>query len=365
MSNIHNRDTIGDISKRAAAKYSGKTAIVFRDLTLSFSDLNDAACRFAALMTKLGVKKGDRVAVNAYNSHHYPISFFGLAKIGAVQVPINYMLNGEEISYIVNHSGAKVFIVEDQLLPVIEKNMNTFSSVEHWGFIPLSGSAVPEGFFDLDSECAAMPVEEPEVEILPGDTAQIPYTSGTESRPKGAMLSHRALLSQYHSCIFDGEYRTSDISLHALPLFHCAQLHCFLIPFLYTGSTNIILHRADPAEMIANIEKYRITHMFSPPTVWISILNHPQLKSHDLSTLTKAAYGASIMPVEIIKQLSDTFPGLRLWNYYGQTEMGPVATILKPEDQLGKPGSAGKPVLNVETMLMDDDGSAVPAGEVG
>lgn len=365
MSNIHNRDTIGDISRRSAAKYGDKTAIVFRDHTLSFRDLNNEACRFAALMTKLGVQKGDRVAIHAYNSHHYPISFLGLAKIGAVQVPINYMLNGEEIAYIVNHSGAKVFIVEDQLLPVIEKNMITFSPVTHWGCIPLSGSAVPEGFFDLDSECAAMPAEEPDGEVLPEDIAQIPYTSGTESRPKGAMLSHRALLSQYHSCIFDGEYRTSDTSLHALPLFHCAQLHCFLMPFLYTGSTNIILHRADPAEMIANIEKYSITHTFSPPTVWISILNHPSLKSRDLSTLTKAAYGASIMPVEIIKQLSDTFPGLRLWNYYGQTEMGPVATILKPEDQLRRPGSAGKPVLNVETMLMDDDGSAVPAGEVG
>jgi fatty-acyl-CoA synthase len=105
--------------------------------------------------------------------------------------------------------------------------------------------------------------------------------------------------------------------------------------------------------------------MFAPPTVWIGILNHPEFRNYNHTSLKKAAYGASIMPVEIIKQLSVVFHGLKLWNYYGQTEMGPVATILKPEDQLLKPGSAGKPVLNVETRLMDDDGKFVPLGEIG
>jgi fatty-acyl-CoA synthase len=125
------------------------------------------------------------------------------------------------------------------------------------------------------------------------------------------------------------------------------------------------MHKADPVEMIRLIEKYQITHMFAPPTVWIGILNHPEFKHYNHQSLKEAAYGASIMPVEIIKQLAVTFRGLKLWNYYGQTEMGPVATILKPEDQLLKPGSAGKPVLNVETRLMDDDGKFVPVGTVG
>jgi len=172
-------------------------------------------------------------------------------------------------------------------------------------------------------------------------------------------------MSQYFSCIIDGEYQLSDISLHALPLFHCAQLHCFLTPLLYIGSENIILHRADPLEMIRNIERYKVTHLFAPPTVWIGILNHPDFGKYNLSSLKKAAYGASSMPIEIMKQLSVTFPGLRLWNYYGQTEMGPTATMLKPEFQLAKPGSAGRPILNVETQLMDDSGKYAAVGEVG
>lgn len=365
MSNIINRDTIGDMARRAATKYGDKTAIVFRDVKLSFYDLEREARRFANLMTSYGIQKGDRVAIYAYNSHYYPISMMGLAKIGAIQVPVNYMLNAEEIAYIVNHSGSKIFMIEDTLYPVVAGCRDKFSSVEKWGFIPLEDHPVPDGFFNLATETANMSYDEPQVEVSAEDIVQIPYTSGTESKPKGAMLSHRALMSQYHSCIFDGRYETEDVSLHALPLFHCAQLHCFLMPYLYVGATNVIMHKADPAEMIRLIEKYQITHMFAPPTVWIGILNHPQFKNHNHSSLKKAAYGASIMPVEIIKQLSVTFHGLQLWNYYGQTEMGPVATILKPEDQLLKPGSAGKPVLNVETRLMDDDGKFVPLGEVG
>ena len=128
------------------------------------------------------------------------------------------------------------------------------------------------------AEMEAMTYDEPQVEVSAEDIVQIPYTSGTESKPKGAMLSHRALMSQYHSCIFDGQYETDDVSLHALPLFHCAQLHCFLMPYLYIGATNVIMHKADPLEMIRLIEKYQITHMFAPPTVWIGILNHPEFK---------------------------------------------------------------------------------------
>jgi len=365
MANIINRDTIGDMARRAATKYREKTALIFRDVHISYYDLEREARRFANLMTEYGIGKGDRVAIYAHNSHYYPISFLGLAKIGAIQVPINFMLNAEEIAYIINHSGSKILIVEDTLYPTIKDSMSEFCCVEKWGFIQLQGVEVPDGYFDLAAKMAEMPYDEPQVDVSAEDIVQIGYTSGTESKPKGAMLSHRALMSQYHSCIFDGQYETNDVSLHALPLFHSAQMHCFLMPYLYIGSTNVIMHKTDALAMIRSIGKYHITHMFAPPTVWIGILNHPELKNHNHSSLKKAAYGASIMPVEIIKQLSIVFEGLRLWNYYGQTEMGPVASILKPGDQLLKPGSAGKAVLNVETRLMDDDGKFCPPGDVG
>ena len=207
MSNIINRDTIGDMARRAATKYGDKTAIIFRDLKLSFYDLEREARRFANLMTSYGIGKGDRVALYAYNSSYYPISMLGLAKIGAIQVPINYMLNSEEIAYIVNHSGSRIFIVEDALYPIIAKSKAAFTTVERWGFIPLAGTETPDGFFDLAGEMAEMSWTEPQVDVSPEDIVQIPYTSGTESKPKGAMLSHRALMSSITAASSTGGMR--------------------------------------------------------------------------------------------------------------------------------------------------------------
>lgn len=262
--NFHH-DTIGDISRRSAARYPERTALIFRDTILTFYELDKMACRFANLMLEYGVKKGDNVAILAYNSHFYAISLLGLAKIGAAQVPVNYMLNTEEISYVVSHSGAKILLVEDTLVNLVEKRKKLFPSVKKWGMISLDKEKLPTGYFDLEKEISRMPDDEPEIEVDAEDIAQIPYTSGTESKPKGAMLSHRALMSQYFSCIIEGRYEKEDVSIHALPLFHCAQLHCFLMPFIYVGAKSIILHKADPSEILKNIEIYKATHMFPPP----------------------------------------------------------------------------------------------------
>jgi fatty-acyl-CoA synthase len=234
MSNIINRDTIGDMARRAATKYGDKTAIVFRDLKLSFYDLEREARRFANLMTSYGIGKGDRVAVYAYNSHYYPISMLGLAKIGAIQVPINYMLNAEEIAYITNHSGSRLFIVEDALYPMIAATQGQFSTVERWGFIPLGDAIVPEGYFNLVTEMQGMATDEPQVEVSAEDIVQIPYTSGTESKPKG-----HAFPSRPHVPVPQLYLRRSVRDGRREPPrpapFHCAQLHCFLMPYLYVG----------------------------------------------------------------------------------------------------------------------------------
>ena len=109
----------------------------------------------------------------------------------------------------------------------------------------------------------------------------------------------------------------------------------------------------------------RISSFFAPPTVWIGLLRAPQFDDTDLSALRKGYYGASIMPVEVLKEIQRRMPAVRLWNLYGQTEIAPVATVLKPEDQLRKAGSAGRATLNVETRLVDDDMNDVKPGEVG
>jgi fatty-acyl-CoA synthase len=153
--------------------------------------------------------------------------------------------------------------------------------------------------------------------------------------------------------------------VHSLPLYHCAQLDCFLGPDVYLGATSIILSGPDPDRLLRTIEAERATKLFAPPTVWISLLRSETFERTDLSSLRKGYYGASPMPVEVLREMQERLPDVRLWNFYGQTEMAPLATILQPEDQVSHAGSAGRPALNVETRLIDDDGRDVGAGEIG
>ena len=196
------------------------------------------------------------------------------------------------------------------------------------------------------------------------DPLRLMYTSGTESRPKGAILSSRSLIAQYVSCVVDGGMEPDDIELHSLPLYHCAQMDCFLGPDIYLGATSVIIAAPDPATVLRTIATEKITKFFAPPTVWIALLRHPDFDSTDLTSLRKGYYGASAMPVEVLREIQERLPDLRLWNFYGQTEMAPLATILPPQDQIRHAGSAGRPALNVETRVVDDDGQPVPAGEV-
>jgi fatty-acyl-CoA synthase len=148
-------------------------------------------------------------------------------------------------------------------------------------------------------------------------------------------------------------------------MYHCAQLDCFFSVDVYLGATSVILPGPDPALLLETIEREKATKLFCPPTVWISLLRHPDFDRRDLSSLRKGYYGASAMPVEVLRELLRRLPDVRLWNFYGQTEMAPLATILRPDEQLERAGSAGRAAINVETMLVDDDGRPVRAGEVG
>ena len=156
-----------------------------------------------------------------------------------------------------------------------------------------------------------------------------------------------------------------DVELHSLPMYHCAQLDCFFSVDVYLGATSVILPGPDPATVLATIERERVTKLFAPPTVWISLLRHPGFDTTDLSSLRKGYYGASAMPVEVLRELQRRLPDMQLWNFYGQTEMAPLATILRPHEQLERAGSAGKACLNVETILVDDRDQPVAAGEIG
>ena len=358
--------TIGDLLRRSAARVPDRTAIVYQGLRQSYADLDAMVNATANALAARGVGRGERVALLSHNNHAFVVAYFALARLGAVSVPINFMLTADEVGYVLRHSGATAMIAEDVLVPIADQAIaESGAAVAVRGVITDAGGVAPAGWEPVADWMAHPDTAPPAVPVADDDLAQLIYTSGTESRPKGAMLTSRSLITQYVSCIVDGEMSAHDVEVHSLPLYHCAQLHCFLTPGIYLGATNIVLPGADPAQILATIEAERATKLFCPPTVWIALLRHPDFDRRDLSSLRKGYYGASIMPVEVLKEIAARLPGVRLFNFYGQTEMAPLATVLKPEDQMRKAGSAGQPALNVETLVVDDSGQPVPPGVVG
>jgi fatty-acyl-CoA synthase len=357
--------TLGDIPRRSARRFASRTAVIDGDTSLTFAEFDATVDRVAAALSDAGLTKGDRLALLSHNCWQYPVLVFATARIGVILVPVNFMLGPEEVAYILDHSGAVALVAEAALVRVateaIRSSVGTFPIRAE---IRLDGAPGHDGWIDVET-WLAYEGSPPDVEIGDEDPLRIMYTSGTESRPKGALLGSRSLMWQYVSCIAAGEMSERDIEVHAMPLYHCAQLDNFLITDLYLGATSVILRRPDPVLILRAIEREKATNLFCPPTVWIDLLRNPELVERDVSSLSKGYYGAAAMPAEVLRDIRAQFPNLRLWNFYGQTEMASLATALPPHEQDEFAGSAGRPALNVETRIVDPDGNEVPVGTVG
>ena len=365
MNPMIRRQTLGDVLRRTALRVPAKTAIICGETQWTYAEFDALVTRLAAGLAKIGVQQGERVAVLARNSHGFAALRFALARLGAVLVPINFMLKAEEVAYILRHAGARTLATDSGLAELARAAAALQTEVREFVWLPSedsSSAAVGMHSFDTLAACTAAL---PEITLTSTDLLQIVYTSGTESSPKGVMLTHDAVLSQYVSCLVDAEITSQDLTLHALPLYHCAQLDVFFGPAIYIGSSNVITSKPVPDNLLALIEKFKVTSFFAPPTVWIALLRSPAFNVERLASLVKGYYGASIMPVEVLRELAARLPKVRLWNLYGQTEIAPLATMLGPDDQLRKPGSCGRAVLNVETRVVDDQMQDVRVGEVG
>ena len=365
MNSVTRRQTLADLLRRSAARTPNKLAVVCGETRWTYAEFDRISERMAAGLAERGVTKGVRVAILARNSHAFVAMRFALARLGAILVPINFMLKAEEVAYILRHAGATMLATDSGLAPLARAAKVLDTAVRDLIWLPAEGVSEPQADMISFDTLAASGTAPPDIELDGTDLAQIVYTSGTESSPKGAMLTHDAVIWQYVSCIVDAGIAQDDLTLHALPLYHCAQLDAFFGPSIYIGATNIITAHPTPDNLLPLIERYGISSFFAPPTVWISLLRSPSFDSTDLSSLRKGYYGASIMPVEVLREMAQRLPKVRLCNLYGQTEIAPLATMLGPEDQLRKLGSCGRAVLNVETRVVDDAMRDVAPGEVG
>jgi fatty-acyl-CoA synthase len=342
--------TVDGTLRRSARRAPERVAVRYGPRAWTYAELDAAVSRAAGVLSGLGLGPGDRVGAYGHNSDAYLIGFLACSRAGLVHVPVNQNLTGDDLAYIVGQSGCALVLTDPDLADRLPAGARTLALRDA-----------------DDSLLARIPSAEPYDGPQPDadDLVQLLYTSGTTALPKGAMMSHRALVHEYVSAIHALGLTETDRPVHSLPLYHSAQMHVFLLPYLAVGAQNTILEAPDAAKIFDLVEAGAGDSLFAPPTVWIGLSQHPDFATRDLSGLRKAFYGASIMPVPVLERLRARLPGLAFYNCFGQSEIGPLATVLGPDEHDGRMDSCGRPVLFVEARVVDEDGKEVPDGTAG
>ncbi len=333
---------------------------MFGERSWTYRELDLAAGRVAAGLVGLGLERGERVAAFGLNSDAYLLLYLGCARAGLVHVPVNYNARGAELAYLLTQSAPALAFVDPALDGHVEEVAGELGSLRRAGLRDgrAGGDDVLAWALDGDG-----PVHHEEG-VADDDLVQLLYTSGTTSQPKGAMMTHRALVHEYISCVVELGLTGEQVPLHSLPLYHSAQMHVFLLPALAVGAVNHLLEAPNVEATFDHVESRGVDSVFLPPTVWVAVANHPELGERDLSGLRRAYYGASIMPVPVLQRLQEALPGVGFYNCFGQSEIGPLATVLRPDEHEERPDSCGRPVLFVETRVVDERGEEAERGEL-
>ncbi|MER6996683.1 acyl-CoA synthetase [Streptomyces sp. NPDC000410] len=341
--------TVDGVLRRSAQRTPDRTAVRYADRSWTYAELDRAVTTAAAVLTGHGLREFDRVATYGHNSDAYLIAFLACSRAGLVHVPVNHNLTGEDLAYILSQSGSSLVLADPDLAGRVPEGFAVRALRDTGGSL-LTALADPQEY-DPDRDAREL--------------VQLLYTSGTTALPKGAMMTHRALVHEYVSAVTALDLDENDKPVHSLPLYHSAQMHVFLLPYLAVGAENTILDAPDAEQIFDLVEAGRADSLFAPPTVWIALSRHPGFATRDLSALRKAYYGASIMPVPVLERLRERLPGLAFYNCFGQSEIGPLATVLRPDEHEGRMDSCGRPVRFVEAMVVDEDGDEVPDGTPG
>ena len=357
--------TVGTTLARAAARWPEKTALVFEGRRWSYRQWNREANRAANAFAARGIGPGDRVAFLTWNLPEQVSAFYGLLKLGAVPVPINYRLAANEVRYIVEDCGARLLVFEESLRESVQGIKGALADVEG---IVLIGDTPDAGEIAYEDFIAPARDDEPSGGPAPDDTAFIMYTSGTTGRPKGVVRSHRAELAGMRIMREACEFSHDDRIIHNKPLFHIAQLHLQLLPFVELGATNVMTRGFDVDETLALVEAERLTCLHGVPTQLVAMMR-ADLSKYDLSSLACGFFGGQTLAAEVTAKCVALFPD-RFLNVYGSTEALTVTACdyLRHPDKLG---SAGRAAPGMEVRILRSGGEraqvdnlAAP-GEVG
>lgn len=353
-------DSLGQILPQAANRFGDKCALICEGREFSFMELNDLSDRAAAGLSRAGVGRGDRVTLYSGNCWEWIVSYYAVLKIGAVINPINVMLTPDEVEFVVNDCGAKAIIASQDKggdLIGIRENSNVYEII-------LFGDRIPEGARALSDLIAENKPGIEIAEVPPDSLSTIGYTSGTTGHPKGGMLKHESVLLN-SAMTAQMHIRTSaDTVVSALP---CAHVYGNVImngAFL-TGMTLVLHPRFVEKDILESIQAHRATMFEGVPTMYMYLLNTPDLDRYDLSSLTRCTVGGQTMPVAKMEEVEERFgcPLIELW---GMTEIAGLGTTF-PLYGPNKHGSIGiaLPFTEIRIAAHDDPSKTLSTGQVG
>jgi long-chain acyl-CoA synthetase len=349
---------LADLVRDAAERDAAARALVFRDASLSWGEVDDRVDAAAAALLGLGVSPGDRVALALTNGLDFPVLYFGALRAGLVALPVNPGYTGRELAHLLADSGAAVLVGTPS---VVEQAAGLRAELPALRHLVVAGTA--PGATPL-AELLAGASGAGRVEAGAGgeDLAVLMYTSGTSGRPRGAMLSHRAMLANLDQCaeISPPVLAADDVSLLVLPLFHIYGLNPGLGMVARTGCTGVLVERFDPADTLALMRRHGVTNVVGAPPMYMAWSLLPEF-AEAFTALRLAVSGAAPLDPAAQQRLLDA-SGHHVFEGYGLTETAPVLTSTLMSE-VPKSGSIGRPIPGVEVRLVDADGQLLGADD--
>lgn len=379
--------TIKAILQLGEMQFGARDYLVYEDERVTYSAFARAVEHFAKVLTEqYGVSKGDRVAIIMRNYPQWPVPFFAALSIGAIATPMNSWWTGDELEYGLKDSGAKLVVLDPQILDRIRGHLGNLPELE--SIVVARG-----GDGETDPRIKTMDaligpanswsdlekIGFPDVELGPDDDATIMYTSGTTGRPKGALATHRAIVSnmlnsltcQMRMLLRRGEEppepdpNEQGATLLAIPFFHATGAFAVLIPSMLRGDKIVAMYKWDAGEALPIIEREKITGVGGVPAIAWQLLEHPERDNYDLSSIKAVSYGGAPSAPELVATIKKRFPEAAPGNGWGMTETCATATLNIGEDYVNRPDSAGAAPGAVEIKIVAPDGSEVTDGDVG
>ncbi len=310
-----------EFARRARKLYAGREAVIDGDVRLTYGQFGERCDRWSAALAGLGVGKGDRVATIAPNTHQHLEQFYAIPQRGAVIVPMNYRLTADDFVYMTGHSGAKVLCVHSDYLDLIDSVRERMPGVRH--FVALEGESA--GWLEYEALLQDNPPLAPAVDIAETDLLSINYTSGTTSRPKGVMITHRNAWINSVGALVHSPMTPSDRYLWTLPMFH-ANGWTFTWTVTAAGAGHVCLRKVEPLAIYEHINREHVTHLCAAPTVLIGIANGPEPMRRQVRRGVRV-FAAGAPPAAATIERMEAELGWEIIHAYGLTETSPFISI--------------------------------------